>query len=115
MSPTLFPSGFRVSGIPVAASFAHPHSFRLTADGSPRDESCIDASEALGGRNYGFARYWDENAVISELVFEVEEEKPAPKKGKDKKKERTKEKESSGKGKSDSYLSATEQLIFCNP
>lgn len=99
MSPTLFPNGFRISNIPVAASFAHPHSFRLAPDGYTRDDSCIDATEALGGLNAGFARYWDENSVISELLFEIEEEKTAPKKTKDKRKERTKEKDSSGKGK----------------
>lgn len=98
MSPTLFPNGFRISGIPVAASFAHPHSFRLTPDGYGRDETCIDATEALGGRDSGFARYWDENTVISELVFEIEEEKPVvPKKSKEKKKERTKEPSKKGR------------------
>ncbi|KAF8321821.1 hypothetical protein DL93DRAFT_2072756 [Clavulina sp. PMI_390] len=91
MSPTLFPNGFRISDIPVAASFAHPHSFRLTPDDVPRDDSCVNASEALGGRDSGFARYWDENVVISELVCEVEEDKPAPK-VKDKRKEKMKEK-----------------------
>jgi hypothetical protein len=99
MSPTLFPNGFRISGIPVAASFAHPHSFRVVPDDQPRDEACIDATEALGGCNSGFAKYWDENTVVSELVYEIEEEKPTIlKKSKDKKKDRTKDKNSSEKG-----------------
>lgn len=94
MSPTLFPNGFRISGIPVAASFAHPNSFQLTPDDHPRDDSCIDASASLGGRSSGFAKYWEEGTVVSEMVFEVEvdEKKHHSKKGKDKEKEREKDK-----------------------
>ena len=90
MSPTLFPSGFRISGRPVAASFAHPHSFILQAEHAIRDDACIDASAALGGRDSGFTKYWDESTVASELTFEVETEKPA--KRKEKKTEKIKEK-----------------------
>ncbi|KAF9514875.1 hypothetical protein BS47DRAFT_1294617 [Hydnum rufescens UP504] len=89
MSPTLFPNGFRISGKPVAASFAHLHSFHQLPPDYVRDETCIDATNALGGRESGYAKYWDDNAVISELVFEVEEAaQPAAKKPKEKKKER---------------------------
>lgn len=71
----------------------------MVADGQPRDESCIDATEALGARNSGFAKYWDDNTVVSELIFEIEGEKPTvPKRSKEKKKERTKDKNSSEKG-----------------
>lgn len=70
----------------------------------PRDEACIDATEPLGGRSSGFAKYWDDNTVVSELVFEIEEEKStAPKKSKEKKKERTKDKDSSAKGMCRAY------------
>jgi hypothetical protein len=104
MSPTLFPNGFRISGIPVAASFAHTHSFILTPDDFTRDDACVDASLALGGRDHGYARYWDENAVLSEMQFEieVEEKKSSSRKGKEKDKEkerkkpRTKEHDDSG-------------------
>lgn len=94
MSPTLFPNGFRISGIPVAASFAHPNSFQLTPDNHQRDDTCIDASAALGGRAQGFAKYWEEGTVVSEMVFEVEadEKKHHSKKGKEKEKEREKDK-----------------------
>lgn len=92
MSPTLWPDGFRISGKPVAASFAHPHSFLLQPLEVPRDETSIDSTMALGGRESGYANYWDENAAISELVFEVDETiQPTSKKSKEKKKERAKD------------------------
>lgn len=73
----------------MAASFAHLHSFQQLPPDYVRDDTCIDATGALGGRESGYAKYWDDNAVISELIFEVEEAvQAAPKKPKDKKKER---------------------------
>lgn len=93
MSPIIFPSGFRISARPIAASYAHPHSFQLLPPGTTRDECCLDASVSLGGKEEGYAKYWDDDTVIGELVFEVEEvAKPEPDlKGKSKKKEKGKD------------------------
>ena len=92
MSPTLFPSGFRISDRPVAASFAHPHSFTMLTPGGYNDENCIDASSSIGGHEGGTAKYWDDNACVSELTFKVEEPVvQQSKKPKEKKKEKPKD------------------------
>ncbi|KAF8326098.1 uncharacterized protein EI90DRAFT_3281756 [Cantharellus anzutake] len=89
MSPTLFPSGFRISDKPVAASFAHPHSFTMLQPGGYRDENCVEASLSMGGQEGGIAKYWDDNACVSELTFKVEEPtSQQPKRLKEKKKEK---------------------------
>lgn len=83
----------------MAASFAQAHSFQLSPDNTYRDDSCVDASLSIGGIDSGYAKYWDENTVVSEMVYEVEEEKPVKKssssKDKERKKDRTKESKSS--------------------
>lgn len=98
MSPTLFPSGFRISTKPVAASFAHPNSFQLLPPDTIRDESTIDATVALGGRAEGYAKYWDDGTALGELVFEVEEaDVVAASKSKGKEKEKKKERSKDSK------------------
>lgn len=117
MSPLLFPNGFRISGIPVAASFAQVHSFQLTPDGTYRDDSCVDASSSIGGRDSGHARYWDESTVVSEMVYEIEEEKPVKKssgKDKEKRKERSKVGSSAKSSKGDYPSHHTLRYLLSN-
>ncbi|KIM21755.1 hypothetical protein M408DRAFT_76581 [Serendipita vermifera MAFF 305830] len=73
MSPELHPEGFRISDRPVAASFASTVSFQPLAPHSLRDEACIMGSTSMGGTEGVFAKYWDENAVVVEMAFEVSE------------------------------------------
>ncbi|RDB23995.1 RNA-binding protein 5-A [Hypsizygus marmoreus] len=79
MSPTIHPSGFRISDRPVAASFAHPYSFQPVTDFLSRDDACLTSSMSLGGVEGQWVRYWDENSTVAVLEFKVEEPiQPAP-------------------------------------
>lgn len=78
MSPQIHPNGFRISDKPVAASFAHPHSFQPVADIMLRDEASITSSMSLGGVEGTFVRYWDENATVAVLEFRVEQPSVPP-------------------------------------
>ena len=98
MSPTLFPSGFRISDRPVAASFAHPHSFTMLGPGGYHDENSVDASSSIGGHEGGVAKYWDDNACVSELTFKVEEPATQQQSKKPKEKKKEKPKDSTPKG-----------------
>lgn len=73
MSPTLHPSGFRISDRPVAASFAHPYSFQSVTDFLSRDEACLASTSSLGGTEGTWVRYWDESSTVAVLEFKVEE------------------------------------------
>ncbi len=73
MSPTLHPSGFRISDRPVAASFAHPYSFQPVTDFLSRDESCLVSTLSLGGTEGTWVRYWYESSTVAVLEFKVEE------------------------------------------
>jgi RNA-binding protein 5/10 len=73
MSPTLHPSGFRISDRPVAASFAHPYSFQPVTDFLQRDEACLTSTLSLGGVEGTWVRYWDESSTVAALEFKVEE------------------------------------------
>ncbi|KAF9476607.1 hypothetical protein BDN70DRAFT_882223 [Pholiota conissans] len=73
MSPTIHPSGFRISDRPVAASFAHPYSFQPVTDFLSRDESCLASTMSLGGMEGAWVRYWDESSTVALLEFKVEE------------------------------------------
>lgn len=73
MSPTLHPSGFRISDRPVAASFAHPYSFQPVTDFLSRDEACLMSTSSLGGMEGSWVRYWDESSTVAVLEFKVEE------------------------------------------
>lgn len=86
MSPQIHPSGFRISMRPVSASFAHPYSFQLAPPNAIQDEYCINASAAVGGSEGQWAKYWDENALVEQMAFEVEE--PVAEKGKEKAKKK---------------------------
>lgn len=97
MSPQLHSSGFRVLSRPIAASFAHPFSFKLLAPHEISDESCIPATVAVGGKEEGWSKYWDETAFAAELAFKVAPVVKEAEKSKEKKKE--KHKESSSKSK----------------
>ncbi|GJJ11996.1 hypothetical protein Clacol_006234 [Clathrus columnatus] len=72
MSPQLHPSGFRIAERPVAASFAHPYSFQPLADDMIRDDGCVSATVAMGGLEGGWARYWDDSAMVEELQFAID-------------------------------------------
>ncbi|KAF9451221.1 hypothetical protein P691DRAFT_797096 [Macrolepiota fuliginosa MF-IS2] len=73
MSPQIHPNGFRISDRPVAASFAHPYSFQPVTDFLSRDDACISSSMSLGGVEGTWVRYWDENATVAVLEFQVDE------------------------------------------
>lgn len=73
MSPTIHPSGFRISDRPVAASFAHPYSFQPLTDPLLRDDACLVATMGLGGTSDGWVRYWDESSTVAVLEFKPEE------------------------------------------
>ncbi|KAL1743273.1 hypothetical protein HDZ31DRAFT_83514 [Schizophyllum fasciatum] len=88
MSPQLHPNGFRISDKPVAASFAHPHSFQPVADIMLRDEASITSSLSLGGLEGTFVRYWDENATVAVLEFKVELPAAVPAAAKEKEKKK---------------------------
>ncbi|KAL1752936.1 hypothetical protein FB107DRAFT_292751 [Schizophyllum commune] len=88
MSSQLHPNGFRISDKPVAASFAHPHSFQPVADIMLRDEASITSSLSLGGLEGTFVRYWDENATVAVLEFKVEQPVAAPAATKEKEKKK---------------------------
>uniref|UniRef100_D8PWB0 G-patch domain-containing protein n=1 Tax=Schizophyllum commune (strain H4-8 / FGSC 9210) TaxID=578458 RepID=D8PWB0_SCHCM len=88
MSSQLHPNGFRISDKPVAASFAHPHSFQPVADIMLRDEASITSSMSLGGLEGTFVRYWDENATVAVLEFKVEQPVTAPAATKEKEKKK---------------------------
>lgn len=87
MSPQLHPNGFRISDKPVAASFAHQHSFQPVTDFLQRDEACLAGSQNLGGVD-NWVRYWDETSTVAVLEFKVEE--PAKTAQHDKKKDKKK-------------------------
>ncbi|KAL1689723.1 hypothetical protein GGG16DRAFT_103534 [Schizophyllum commune] len=88
MSSQLHPNGFRISDKPVAASFAHPHSFQPVADIMLRDEASVTSSMSLGGLEGTFVRYWDENATVAVLEFKVEQPVAAPAATKEKEKKK---------------------------
>lgn len=73
MSPKTHPTGFRISDRPVAASFAHPYSFQPVENLMLYDDARIPSSSTLGGGEGSFVRYWDENATVVVLEFEVKE------------------------------------------
>ncbi|GLB35284.1 putative glycine rich nucleic binding domain containing protein [Lyophyllum shimeji] len=91
MSPTIHPSGFRISDRPVAASFAHPYSFQPVTDFLSRDDACLKSSMSLGGVEGQWVRYWDENSTVAVLEFKVEEplQSKQPVKEKKEKKKKT--------------------------
>jgi RNA-binding protein 5/10 len=70
MTAQIHPAGFRISDVPVAASFAHPDSF-IMVDAMHRDEACLVSSHALGGSEHGWCRYWDETSTVAVVEFEV--------------------------------------------
>jgi RNA-binding protein 5/10 len=90
MSPQIHPNGFRISGRPVATSFAHPYSFQPISDPIMRDEASLPSSLTLGGVEDQWVRYWDEGATIARLEYEVEvsAQQPAPAKEKEKKRKK---------------------------
>lgn len=96
MSASLHPEGFRISGRPVAASFANPGSFQSLTPHALRDEACIMGSPALGGTEGIFAKYWDENASVVEKDFEVSLPSKKDTTVKERKKKKEKEKDASG-------------------
>jgi RNA-binding protein 5/10 len=89
MTPQIHPAGFRISDVPIAASFAHPDSFTLV-DAMHRDEACLVSSQALGGAEGGWARYWDESSTVAVLEFEVAAPAKAAADSKEKEKKRKK-------------------------
>lgn len=71
MNAQVHPAGFRVSDIPIAASFGHSESFRFIDNPMLRDEACIASSAALGGVEGSWVKYWDESATVAVLEFQV--------------------------------------------
>lgn len=71
MSQKLHPNGFRISDVPVAASFAQTESFQ-PVDAMLRDEASIKSSSSLGGGDGFFVRYWDESSSVAVLEFKVD-------------------------------------------
>ncbi|KAF8168722.1 hypothetical protein BJ912DRAFT_1001311 [Pholiota molesta] len=100
MSPTLHPSGFRISDRPVAASFAHPYSFQPVTDFLQRDEACLTSTLSLGGVEGTWVRYWDESSTVAALEFKVEEPIQPTSQVKEK------EKKKKSKGDSDAHTKA---------
>jgi RNA-binding protein 5/10 len=98
MSPDLHPEGFRISNRPVAASFGSTVSFQPLAPHSLRDEACIMGSNAMGGTEGVFAKYWDESTVVLEMAFEVAQsaaKKESAMQGEKKKKKKNKDEDAS--------------------
>ncbi|KAF9050736.1 hypothetical protein BDZ89DRAFT_1098764 [Hymenopellis radicata] len=71
MSPQIHPSGFRISDVPVAASFGHSESFQPIDNVMLRDDACIPSSLVLGGMEGHWVRYWDESSTLAMLEFQV--------------------------------------------
>ncbi|KIO23361.1 hypothetical protein M407DRAFT_78133, partial [Tulasnella calospora MUT 4182] len=80
MNPTYHPTGFKIDGRVIAASFALPYAFQLVPPTTPQEPHTLVPSKAVGGveEGEGWTRYWDETATIEEKTYEATLPKPKP-------------------------------------
>lgn len=80
MNPTYHPTGFKIDGRVIAASFALPYAFQVVPPTSPQEPHTLVPSKAVGGveEGEGWTRYWDETASVEEKTFDATLPKPKP-------------------------------------
>ncbi|KAG8941773.1 hypothetical protein FRC04_004090 [Tulasnella sp. 424] len=80
MNPTYHPTGFKIDGRVIAASFALPYAFQVLPPTSPQEPHTLVPSKAVGGveEGEGWTRYWDETASVEEKTYDATLPKPKP-------------------------------------
>ncbi|KAG8988569.1 hypothetical protein FRB90_002680, partial [Tulasnella sp. 427] len=80
MNPTYHPTGFKIDGRVIAASFALPYAFQVVPPTAEKEPNTLVPSKAVGGveEGEGWTRYWDETASVEEKTYEATLPKPKP-------------------------------------